>query len=562
MSSPATRPEESADREDIISARSTGPAWPRWELWVVIALAAVLRLTMIERPPYVDEFNHILAGLSLLSGGGLAMAEGAEPYTRAWLFTYLVAGSFYLFGESFFAARIPAFLAGTGLVLLAFLWVRSVAGRGAAWITALLLSVDLWMIGASQLSRFYSLQGLLFLAGAILVFRAENQGVRPRRQVELFAGAIVLLGLAVHLQITTIVGIAALALWVTMRRAVRYTNRAHFAPRRPILIAAVVVVLAGGAVGVAWVSGQLTSLWNLFQYADIWAAGDVGNIRYYHWALLEQYPTLWTLFPVAVLLAATRNPRVTIFCTLIFTVALVVHSLAAWKHPRYMLYSMPFLFVVCSIAAAAGFVHLRAVIGSLVNRIRPAPMGPASVIASLVAVICLIYALAGNPGFGMGIRDALGMNERPWMHSQTRWDDAAPLLSPLVTDASVVISSHEFAPLYYLGRADVGLSATRLGSREEFAVFPKLSRPEISSPESLQRLVNCYQDGIVIVESHQWGHPALVPPDAAEFIGTNLEEVHLPQRLGVRAFRWLDGGDGHAESCQEIWQTVRRADLG
>jgi hypothetical protein len=525
----------------------------------VIGLAAVLRLVMIERPPYVDEFNHILAASSLLSGGGLAMVEGGNPYDRAWLFTYLVAGSFHFFGEGFLAARLPALLAGVGLVGVAFLWVRSVAGRAAAWVTAALLSADLWMIGASQLSRFYSLQALLFLAGAIFVYRAETRGLRPRRQVGLYAGAAVMLGLAVHLQVTTLVGIGALGLWVTVRRAANHTQntRMAFGPFRLLLGASAVAFMAVGVVALAWLSGHLASLWSLFQYADLWAAGDVGNVRYYHWALLEQYPTLWTLYPVAVLLAVKRNPRVAIFCTLLFCAALVVHSLAAWKHPRYMLYAMPFFFMISGVAAAAGLAYLRAATEAVFNRILLVPASTAPAVATMIAGACLVYALAGNPGFGVGLRDAFGMNERPWMHSQTQWNEAAQLLSPLVADASVVVSSHEFAALYYMGRADIGLSATRLGSRNEFAVFPKLARPEVSSRESLRRIVDCYQDGIVIVESHQWGHPALVPPDAAEFLAANLEEVRLPDGLGVRAFRWMDGGGASLESCQEIRETVR-----
>ena len=75
---------------------------------VVFAIALIARLIGLHHTPYVDELNHVMAAHSLLERGTLELAPGGEPYTRARLFTYLVAALFRVFGESLAVARMPA----------------------------------------------------------------------------------------------------------------------------------------------------------------------------------------------------------------------------------------------------------------------------------------------------------------------------------------------------------------------------------------------------------------------------------------------------------------------
>src|ERR1700712_2542715 len=104
----------------------------------VFAIAFATRLVGLHHTPYVDELNHVMAAHSLLARGTLELTPGGDPYTRARSFTYLIAALFRVFGESLAVARTPAVLAGAALVTVLFVWVRSVAGRSAAWIAAML----------------------------------------------------------------------------------------------------------------------------------------------------------------------------------------------------------------------------------------------------------------------------------------------------------------------------------------------------------------------------------------------------------------------------------------
>src|SRR5438128_1338635 len=93
----------------------------------VFAVALVVRLIGLHHTPYVDELNHVMAAHSLLARGAMELTPGGEPYTRARLFTYLIAALFRVFGESLVVARMPAVIAGATIVAVLFVWVRSVA---------------------------------------------------------------------------------------------------------------------------------------------------------------------------------------------------------------------------------------------------------------------------------------------------------------------------------------------------------------------------------------------------------------------------------------------------
>ena len=80
-----------------------------WLAPVVIFAAALLLFSLnLDRPPYPDELQHALAGQHLLATGHPVIADG--EYTRGILYTWLVALSYAIFGDSLSSARIPAVL--------------------------------------------------------------------------------------------------------------------------------------------------------------------------------------------------------------------------------------------------------------------------------------------------------------------------------------------------------------------------------------------------------------------------------------------------------------------
>ncbi len=535
----------------------------RWiDSAILFVFALGIRLNDLSFAPDVDEFHHVLAAQSLLSDGNLSLAGGEAPYTRGLLYTLIVAGFFAIFGESLEVARIPAILGGATLVVVLYLWVRSASNRLAGWISALLLCTYPFGIYLTQVSRFYSLHALFFLLGVMAVHRLVSDPADGWRQtLTLGAGATVALALAFHLQITVVVGIGALALWIVADRANWIVNRVRRGPRSSIPLVAVAgaVLLLGGVI---WFSGFGPRALFLFQYADPWAFEHRDNLRFYHRHLQSGYGPLWAFFPILILVTLHRNLRFGLLCPLLFGVVLVAHSLAAWKHPRYVFYVMPFFFAIVGVAIAGVVPALRALLTQLVGRIGSQFAGgiarPVLLIGTTVGVVG--FALVGFGASSDFVRmmqpgpDSLE-SPRPY-RGKAEWATAQPTLMELSRDAEVLVSYSHLKPPYYLGRLDVILQRNHLYQGDiwqpEFTLQPQLARPVISRPESLAGIVSCYGSGMVIGEHFGWRDPAGVPSGTVDWIEEELNPVPLPPEWRILVYTWESDDDEWGETGLDV----------
>ena len=128
---------------------------------------------------------------------------------------------------------------------------------------------------------------------------------------------------------------------------------------RNSLLALGAAVLVAAVAALAIQRGAFAHQLALFSYVDQWAAANRHNVRYYHDIFLDQYATIWTLFPLLAILALYRNGRAALFCLVPFAVVFVVHSLAAWKAERYLFSAMPMFFAVAGIGIAEGASRVR-----------------------------------------------------------------------------------------------------------------------------------------------------------------------------------------------------------
>ncbi|MDQ2768661.1 MAG: glycosyltransferase family 39 protein, partial [Gemmatimonadota bacterium] len=477
--------------------------------FAVFAIALLARLFGLHHTPYVDELNHVMAAHSWLDRGSLELVPGGEPYTRARIFTYFIAALFRMFGESLAVARIPAVLAGAALVTTLFVWVRSVAGRGAAWTAAMLFCFQPQSLYLSQLARFYTIQTLCFFGGAILLYRAltDSDLARPRA-LQLGIAAFLLFLLALHFQIITIVGVAGVIAWALIDRARAWLTRAQ------LVLALGVAVLVTAVALFAIQRGAFAHQLALFSYVDEWAAANRHNVRYYHDIFLDQYATIWTLFPLLAILAIYRNGRAALFCLVPFAVVFVVHSLAAWKAERYLFSAMPMFFAVAGIGIAEGTSRVRPAFDGALEWLAGTTLSPRARYRGMVALFAFVAAFAalGNGAASYAIK-MLRTSDADWQlallyRGQPDWDAARAILAPQVDSSAVVISSSELKSLYYLHRVDVLLSVDYLGDPRhqgpEFTMFRKLARPVISTTASLDQLRACFPTGLIVAEHGQW----------------------------------------------------------
>lgn len=135
----------------------------------------------------VDETRLALAARGILETG-LPRLPSGWVYTRGLLATYLTAPSFALLGESDFAARLPAVLAGTALIPVAYLLGRQAAGRlGGLFVAALLAGHPSFVVWSRQ-AWFYAVYVLAYAAALLFILRAHRTG---RATDQLLAGALV-----------------------------------------------------------------------------------------------------------------------------------------------------------------------------------------------------------------------------------------------------------------------------------------------------------------------------------------------------------------------------------
>jgi 4-amino-4-deoxy-L-arabinose transferase-like glycosyltransferase len=538
------------------ASRVATPSAVRGEVLLLAVIALVVRLIQIDHAPWVDELYHVLAARSLLTDGSLHI-NGAVEYTRAWLFTWLLAGLTLVFGENLVVARMPAVLAGTALVAGLFVWLRGFAGRTAAWSAALLLCFAPISIYLSQQARFYTLHALLFAGGALATYSAAAAPARRRTFLALVA--ILCFALSLRLQITTLVGMGAVGMWLLVDRTPALMRWVRADRSSRLLLLGVVSLLALAATVLAVIRLMPMAL-AAFSYADAWAEGDRNYVRYYHDHLTSQYPTLWPLFPIAFLIAATRYLRPAFFLTLIFGVVLLVHSAAAWKHERYIFYVLPAFFALWGLALGVALPWLRL---RLSERFAARPR-VARVLPTVLLAAALLFVALSNRATILAYR-IITVDDMDWTMSvayrgEADWQRALPVLEPAAAAADIVIASSMLKSLFFLDRIDVGLSANevaRLPDAQQFGVAAREGVPIISEVASLDLLHRCYATGLVIIDGRDWRWPSSVPDDVATYIESRMEPVPLASNM--LAFRWTRFAEPVPGGCGELRAAVRKS---
>lgn len=515
-----------------------------WGAGALFLVALVVRLVHLGHTPVSDEFYHILAAHSWLEYHTLSISGGI--YTRAALFTILVAEFFRLFGESLIVARMPALLAGALLVPVVFLWVRSVSGVRAACATAILITVSPLLIFLSQIVRFYTLQTLFFFLAAIAVYALVMKRVCGVRAVLYAAGGAAALGFALDLQITTAIGAAGLVVWsaVVSLHALPSLD----ARGRKLIAAALFVLLI--ALGItAWIGhARLIELWHTFRVPPYWEAGMENNHRYYFYWFMERYPTLWSLFPLAIFGGLVWRPRPVLFATIVFVVALAVHTVAGPKQGRYIVYVMPFFFVVWGVAIGEALpmvVELsraaaRATFGVSLRA------GMARWLGWAGAIGVIGFAAVSNPAFPLTYR-MLTRSDADWTgnsdyRGHSDWEKAVSRLRPLVKVSDVILTTSGLKSLYYFGRYDFEINVgagSEGGIGHDFPTDSRTGHRVIGSVAAVRLVMSCYRTGLVIAETKRWERaPRLVPYSISSYVRTHAVQIPLPKDSRMIAFKW------------------------
>jgi hypothetical protein len=261
-----------------------------------------------------------------------------------------------------------------------------------------------------------------------------------------------------------------------------------------------------------------------------------GQIWFYHVRLIERYPALWPVFPFLAIIAAAARPKATLFALAVFGTTIALLSFGGPKNWRYVFFVLPFLFVVWAIALASLWGALRTIVMTATDRLLAPINGHGR--APLLIGGCLFLVFAnGAPTWTL--LHPLGITLGRDAH-MANWPMVIDTLRAPVAEADVVVASHEVYVLHYFGRGDITLSKRRLAEfgDQEFDRDPRTGMPTISTAASLDRLMSCHMDGVIVIDEVAWREPTMIDRETSDFILAHTEEIALPARSRVRAFRW------------------------
>ena len=541
----------------------TVPTWQRGS-WIapltVFACALLLFSLNLDRPPDPDELHHVLAAQHLLETGRPILADG--EYSRGILHTWMVAISYQAFGEGLASARFPAVLLAALVAPALFLWVRREAGNTAAWPTALLYVTSPFTVEIAQFSRFYALQIFTFVLGSLCVYYAFARSASLLHRLCLGAMATSLIGLAISVQVTTLVGVVGIGTWGLSLLALRTFQdpTAHQTVRR---YSAIALAVAGVfVIAAAVMTGAIEWAWERYQYVQLFNADKRNEFWFYYVRFLVLYPTLWTLVGFLALSAALLHARLAWFAICVFGVSFVLMSFAGTKATRYLSFASPFLAMVWGLGLAqiAPWVsrHAPAIRTRLSETLALPEQLKAVTAAALLALACIIILLT-NP-FWLRTATVIGNVNLPFERPATDWRAAREALAPWTASAEIMITTEELGAIYFLGRSDVRYSPSKLAEipedrRVEFGIDPRTGRPIIAKPESVRRLIDCFSSGLVVGPIEHWGSPILINDEVQSILVRHAKPIEVPRESHLYAWGWTRAPEeARPDHCADLIQ--------
>ena len=554
----------SADYSRSMSRAQSRDNWT----WLVPALifggSAFLYSINLARLPHPDELYHVLAARGLLAHGEPRIAEGL--YTRVFAFTWLVSQMFALLGESLTAARLPSLVAMATLNTMLFLWLRSQAGSLAAWLGAALFALSPFTLEIAQFARFYAFQSLFFFAGCIIVHSLVRRPLPvTARSSGLAAAAALLFALALYTQITTLIGLLGLALWLATVLVVPWLLDPALSTRRKIGLLAILLVIGAALLGALLATGLLAEFWHRYRSTPIFLAPRADEFWFYHAFYLIYYPSLWPIIGLLCLAALATWPRPTWFAMVVFATGFLLNSFAGAKNLRYVAYAQPFLFILFGLGLAAIVPWLRRAADAFGQQLETHLAGFGLAGRGLPRMLLwasLLVALVANAAF-LRTATLLADVTVPPQIPAVRWPEARPLVEPLLSEVDVVVTMAELETLYFWERYDILFSPSRLtelADQTEFSADHRTGRPVITTSESLRRVVDCTSSGLFISNTHRWGRTNLIDQVTAEFVETTMTRLDLPPELQLVVFAWDHSPVSTADDCAAIAEIVRGPD--
>jgi hypothetical protein len=350
----------------------------------------------------VDEARLALAARGVATTG-LPVLPSGWLYTRGLLATYLTAPSLLLLGSSDFAVRLPAVIAGTALIPVAYALGREAAGRvGGLFVAALLMGHPSFVVWSRQ-AWFYALYVLLFAMALLFILRANRTG---DWRDQLLAGLLVGLTAFAHevgiFLLAPLAVQAALAAWRE-----RHTPRCWIWPATSLVVVGLAALLLWALV----TRLRAESLVGAYGEVDEYFSPSVEwpRIRFYLRMLLDGPGLLLAASAVGLVMAVQRRYTATL---LLWLALLPTFAHAAFLIPRgpQERYGLTLVLVI-AVLGAQGIRVLAEMLASLAQR-----RGRTRLTAPVIAGSVLALVLLSHQDVARAVdRAALSPREGSWL---------------------------------------------------------------------------------------------------------------------------------------------------
>jgi hypothetical protein len=451
---------------------------------------------------------------------------------------------------------MPAMAAGCLVTVFVFIWLYLCKEHLAAWIAGVLLAFDPLLVELSRIVRFYTFQHLAFLCGTIGVYWLLNHRKLPiAAQISILTFSIVAFFIAFKLQPVTLFGLGGLILLILIYL---YVGKIRDLPlKHQLSIAGLTSIALIMGLGYAWFQGITERYFDLFFYADSWAAANKNNVRYYYAFLHANYAPLLALFPLLSILALRRQTGLAVLSLSIFSIGIAGLSLAAWKSDRYMSFLLPYFFIVTSIGLASGLKYGLHSLTSLLDQINlPHLVKKRKRITAMALTIFIFgFAMLGNYSILATSRlitrnhdfyfPLIGANE-----GTLSWSRASSKLKPLAENVDALVSSSHVKALYYIGKLDYRLAANASeDDQSELSWDHRTKSTIISSPEIMAAIMKCHRRGLFIVESLTIQNKRSLRYLVTQYVADNADQVSLPPEWGLTAYHWETPAEKLNQAC-------------
>ena len=488
---------------------------------IALMLLPVLTYSTLDHPPEYDELLHVIAARSINTTDSPSIADGL--YTRALLYTRLIAIVTSEVSNELFVARLPAVFFGALLASLLGFWVTRRVGWLAGIASVFVLVVAPMTLNASILVRFYTAHTLVMMLMLILWFElvTKSQTLVVKSMMLAASVALLYLGMQLH-ELTQISLVAGLGAVVVLLVFDQRTRLIRWGKTRKLL--SVVYILVALCVSLL-IAQQLDVVGRLRGAVPLWSAGKANDITYYISALSVHLPFVWPLFPLMAVFSLFGNIRLALYCLVAMCIALLINSLAAQKATRYFFHAFPLICMVWGIGLQKLVLTSSALLRQQFGWRRE------WCVLSVLTLICL--CLLNTHEVKRGLKLAMGLyiedqslaplREPDWLLAKTDIERLLPTTDTLIATSAV-------KSLFAFGRYDYELSATvvqETKTGKEFGVDPRTGRQVISTPESISRVIEASGQEVFVLENRMLNQFYSVPVETVKVLNEKCRQLEL-----------------------------------